>query len=100
VSPRAAAAVDEGDERDGTGPQDGDPCPQILGRRCCARSGVSSATVSYVLNGRPGVSDDMRERVLAAAERLGYPLEKHQLALQSPPTRVIGLVLADVGNPF
>ena len=35
-------------------------------------AGVSLATVSIVLNGKPGVGTDARARVLAAAEQLGY----------------------------
>ncbi|MCZ7644964.1 MAG: LacI family transcriptional regulator [Planctomycetota bacterium] len=40
-------------------------------------SGVSVATVSRVLNGKAGVREDLRLRVLRAAERLGYrPLRR------------------------
>lgn len=35
-------------------------------------AGVSKATASYVMNGRPGISERTRERVLAAAAELGY----------------------------
>jgi LacI family transcriptional regulator len=37
-----------------------------------ARVGVSSSTVSRVLNGRPGISEETRSRVLEAAKELGY----------------------------
>lgn len=63
-------------------------------------AGVSTATVSYVLNGRSGVSDEMRQRVLRIARDLGYALDKHQARLDPERTRVLGLVLADIGNPF
>lgn len=35
-------------------------------------AGVSTGTVSRVLNRRPGVRPETRERVLAVVERLGY----------------------------
>lgn len=63
-------------------------------------AGVSTATVSYVLNGRPGVSDDMRERVLQVAEDLGYPLEQHLARVKPERTRVLGLIHPDMTNPF
>ena len=63
-------------------------------------AGVSPATVSYVLNGRPGVSAEMRQRVLQLARELGYPLERHGARLEADRTRVLGLVLADISNPF
>jgi DNA-binding LacI/PurR family transcriptional regulator len=34
--------------------------------------GISRTAVSYVLNGRPGVSEETRQRVLRAVERIGY----------------------------
>ena len=37
-----------------------------------ARAGVSEATVSRVLNGKPGVSEGTREAVLTALDVLGY----------------------------
>ncbi len=37
-----------------------------------ARAGVSPSTVSRVLNGRPGISEETRLKVLQAAKELGY----------------------------
>jgi DNA-binding LacI/PurR family transcriptional regulator len=38
-----------------------------------SQSGVSVSTVSLVLNNKPGVSQDTRQRVLEIADQLGYP---------------------------
>jgi LacI family transcriptional regulator len=63
-------------------------------------AGVSPATVSYVMNGRAGVSAEMRERILAVAEELGHTSSTRAAQLRSQRTRVIGLVLTDIANPF
>ena len=36
------------------------------------QAGVSTATVSRVLSGKPYVSDDLRERVMSAVQDLNY----------------------------
>lgn len=41
-------------------------------RDVAREAGVSVSAVSYVLNGRPGVSHSTRDRVLEVAERIGY----------------------------
>ena len=59
-----------------------------------ARAGVSSAAVSFAMNGRPGVADDTRARILAAAEELGWRPSAHARALTEARARAIGLLLA------
>jgi DNA-binding LacI/PurR family transcriptional regulator len=55
-------------------------------------AGVSRKTVSRVLNNEPYVSDEVRRRVLAAAEELGFRLNHAARALASGRTRSIGVV--------
>ena len=40
------------------------------------RVGVSVAAVSMALNGRPGVSEAMRERIIAEATACGYDMRR------------------------
>src|SRR6478736_5563537 len=58
------------------------------------RAGVSAAAVSFAVNGRPGVSEETRERILAAARDLGWRPSASARALTEARTRAIGLVLA------
>lgn len=59
-----------------------------------ARAGVSSAAVSFAMNGRPGVADDTRQRILAAAEELGWHPSAHARGLAQARARAIALLLA------
>src|SRR5215469_403077 len=65
-----------------------------------AAVGVSVATVSNVLNGRPNVGRAIRQQVLRAAKRLGYQPNRAAQAMRTGRTRAIGLVLPDLTNPF
>lgn len=62
------------------------------------RLGVSSAAVSYALNGRPGVSENLRRRILDEARAAGVPVAVD--AQEKQGTLVFGLILADISNPF
>lgn len=62
--------------------------------------GVSVATVSNVLNGRPNVGPAIRRKVLQVARELGYRPNRAAQAMRTGRTRVIGLVLPDLTNPF
>ncbi len=55
--------------------------------------GLSKASVSYALNGQPGVSDKTRERVLGLATELGWYPSSSARALSLSRAGAIGLVL-------
>jgi DNA-binding LacI/PurR family transcriptional regulator len=56
-----------------------------------AEAGVSTASVSLVLRDVPGPSAQTRERVLAAAERLGYRADRTASLLARRRTRLLGV---------
>ena len=49
---------------------------------------VSPATVSMVLNNRPGISEKTRKKVLDAAVSMGYNLKTSKREFQSPPASI------------
>jgi DNA-binding LacI/PurR family transcriptional regulator len=59
--------------------------------------GVSEATVSRVLNEKPGVSDATREKILTALDVLGY---ERPSKLRGERARLVGLVLPELQNPI
>lgn len=69
-------------------------------RDVAAIAEVSPATVSRVLNADERVAPELRMRVLAAVERLGYRPNSQARSLRTQATRVIGLIISDIQNPF
>ncbi|MFB9375898.1 LacI family DNA-binding transcriptional regulator [Kineococcus gynurae] len=61
-----------------------------------ARAGVSEATVSRVLNDRPGVSEATRQSVLRAVDLLGYQLPER---LRPKTFGTVGLIVPELSNP-
>jgi DNA-binding LacI/PurR family transcriptional regulator len=80
----------------------GDDGPQSSTRRShrvtisdlAQRLHISKASVSYALNGRAGVSEETRQRVLDLAEELGFHPNSAAVALSASRTRTIGIVIA------
>jgi LacI family transcriptional regulator len=65
------------------------------------RAGVSTATASRVLNGSPHpVSAATRERVMEAAHDLSYSPSALARALVTRRTRIIGVIVGDVVDPY
>lgn len=63
------------------------------------RAGVSRTLVSFILDGKPGASDETRQRVLAVAEEIGYRPDSAARVLAQGRSRTIG-VLMDVRQLF
>ncbi|MFK4106840.1 LacI family DNA-binding transcriptional regulator [Streptomyces sp. NPDC019531] len=64
-----------------------------------ARAGVSRATVSYTFTQPNRVSQDLRRRVLAAADELGYVGNDAARRLRVGHSLALGLLVSSMGNP-
>jgi LacI family transcriptional regulator len=77
---------------------------QVAGRVTIAQvaeeAGVSAMTVSNVLNGRAGASEDTRRRVLEVAERLGYQPNISARNLKGSRSGLIGVMALDLTNQY
>ena len=63
-------------------------------------AGVSVASASLALNGQPGVAEETRRRIVAAAEQLGYRANPQAQALRRGRTTTYGFVVRNFANPF
>ncbi|MBB6567553.1 LacI family DNA-binding transcriptional regulator [Kribbella sandramycini] len=63
-------------------------------------AGVSTMTVSNVVNGRPRVGAATRERVLAAINELGYQVNLAARHLRAGRTGVVGLAVPELERPY
>lgn len=66
------------------------------------RAGVAVNTASTILNRRPNswASKETEERVFKAAKELGYRPNRAAVALQSGRFKTVGLLVADLENPY
>ncbi|MGD8245560.1 MAG: LacI family DNA-binding transcriptional regulator [Anaerolineae bacterium] len=64
------------------------------------KAGVSTASVSRVLSGKEHVSEEMRERVMAAVEELDYQPNLLARSLRSRQSSTVALLVSDIRNPF
>ena len=69
-------------------------------RDVARESGVHISTVSRTFSAPHLVNAETRGRVLACAERLGYRPNRAARALITGRTHNIGLIVADIANPF
>jgi len=71
-------------------------------RDVAALAGVSLKTVSRVVNGESGVSEELTSQVVEAVRLLDYRpnMTASSLRRADKKTATIGLLLEDVGNPF
>lgn len=63
-------------------------------------AGVSTATVSRVLSGKQNVRPEVRDHVLAVVKKMNYTPNRAARSLRSRRTTTIGLIVADIQNPF
>lgn len=72
-------------------------------RDIAEKVGVSTALVSYVLNGlekEKRVGPEVVKKILAAAKELKYKPNQIARSLRRGSTNTIGLIVADISNPF
>ena len=69
-------------------------------RAVAALAKVSIATVSRTINGSPAVSDHLSKRVWQAIEHLNYFPNTHARSLVSGRSRILGIIVENITNPF
>jgi LacI family transcriptional regulator len=69
-------------------------------RTVAALAKVSIATVSRTINASPAVSERLSKRVWQAIEQLNYFPNTHARSLVSGRSRILGIIVENITNPF
>jgi LacI family transcriptional regulator len=63
-------------------------------------AGVTMMTVSRAINNKPGVSAELRQKIVSIANEIDYQPNQIARGLATNQTRTVGLVVPDNTNPF
>lgn len=74
--------------------------PTVNAKDVAKLAGVSQSSVSRVFFDGAKVTEKTRQKVLAAAQELGYRPNEYARSLITNSTRIIGLVMKGIHNPF
>lgn len=69
-------------------------------KKIAREAGVSTATVSHVINKSKHVTEPTREKVLRAVEKFNFYPNHYAQMLALGKSNVVGLVVSDISNPF
>jgi LacI family transcriptional regulator len=69
-------------------------------REIAKRARVSTATVSRTINGVPSVDPALAKRVWSVVNELGYYPNTQARALVSGKSKILGLIVSEITNPF
>ena len=69
-------------------------------KKIAQMASVSCATVSRALNGAPGVSEELRERIFRLCRQYGYRKNMVAHRLSASRSGLIGCILSDMNNPL
>ncbi|WP_316822315.1 LacI family DNA-binding transcriptional regulator [Pedobacter gandavensis] len=61
---------------------------------------TSITTVSFVLNGKGHISKQISKKILDTAKEIGYEPNRMAIGLRTGMSKVIGLVVENIGGPF
>jgi DNA-binding LacI/PurR family transcriptional regulator len=64
------------------------------------KAGVSTATVSYVINNKDNISEKTRKKVLDAVQELNYKPDMIARSMVTKETKQLSIILNDIANPF
>ena len=70
------------------------------GEDVATAAGVAKATAARALGDYGAASEAVRDRVLAAAERLGYRPNALARTMSTGRSNTVGIVVGDIENPF
>lgn len=72
----------------------------VVQKDVAARAGVSTSTVSLVLNNSKAISPEISQRVWEIARALDYHANPHARRLQRGQSTSVGLIISEIANPF
>lgn len=61
---------------------------------------ISPSTVSRALNGKSGVSDEVRAQIVARSRQMNYQTNRLAQSLRTSRSKEIGVIIPDSSNPF
>lgn len=83
-----------------TGPTERSPMKRPTFTEVAAHAGVSRATVSLVVRDSPQIPESTKAKVRASMDALGYVYNRRAAEMRSRTSRIIGLVVANIRNPY